>query len=85
MRCDLIRRAATTALAAAVALAATSGAAAKPDEKVTICHHTASETNPVVLITISRNALDKHLQNHGHTGPDQEFIDGERGGPIGEF
>jgi hypothetical protein len=38
-------------------------------EKVTICHHTHSATNPVVTITVSRNALPAH-QAHGDTiGP----------------
>ncbi len=33
--------------------------------KVTICHNTSSATNPFNLITISINALDTHLNNHG--------------------
>jgi hypothetical protein len=38
-------------------------------EKVTICHHTHSATNPFVTITVSRNALPAH-QAHGDTiGP----------------
>jgi hypothetical protein len=35
-----------------------------PDGKVTICHRTGSETNPIVVITISKNALPAHLR-HG--------------------
>jgi hypothetical protein len=38
-------------------------------EKVTICHHTHSATNPFVTITVSRNALPAH-EAHGDTiGP----------------
>ena len=43
--------------------------AAKQDKEF-VCHHTSSETNPVVIIHISGNAVDKHLANHGGTGDD---------------
>jgi hypothetical protein len=33
--------------------------------KVTICHLTSSKTNPFNVITISTNALNTHLNNHG--------------------
>jgi hypothetical protein len=33
--------------------------------KVTICHHTGSETNPIVKITVSANAAEAHVENHG--------------------
>ena len=47
-------------------------ASAQPLPKVTICHYTASETNPVVEITISGNARGKHEENHhGVTSPHQ--------------
>ncbi len=35
------------------------------DHKITICHHTSSETNPIVVITIDRHALPHHVANHG--------------------
>jgi len=38
--------------------------------KVTICHHTHSQTNPFVTITVSQNAVPAHVRNHGDTlGP----------------
>jgi hypothetical protein len=37
--------------------------------KITICHHTHSQSNPLVTITISQSALNAHL-GHGDTiGP----------------
>lgn len=41
-------------------------AAEYPSSKVTICHHTHSQTNPFVTITVSQNALPAHL-GHGDT------------------
>ena len=53
------------AISAPLALAGSSSGGNGPAPKVTICHMTGSETNPVVIITISRNALPAHLKNHG--------------------
>jgi ABC-type sugar transport system substrate-binding protein len=39
------------------------------DKKVTICHHTGSQTNPFVTITVSRNALPAHLAHGDTLGP----------------
>jgi hypothetical protein len=61
--------------------AAPSGA--EPAEKVRVCHGTASETNPYVLIEVSANALRGHIdeadgQAHGHRNhPDFLPGDGE--------
>jgi hypothetical protein len=53
-----------------VGLTHTSPVAAQyPPAKVTICHHTHSQTNPFVTITVSTHALPAHL-GHGDTvGP----------------
>src|SRR5207244_4837644 len=46
-----------------------SGAQYQYGQKVTICHHTHSKTNPTVTITIAKAALPAH-QAHGDTvGP----------------
>jgi hypothetical protein len=37
--------------------------------KVTICHHTGSQSHPFVTITISRNALKAHLAHGDTIGP----------------
>ena len=63
---------ACAALAVGFVAAATGG---QQDEfppaghKVTICHGTASDTNPYVLITVDEHALGGHF---GHDGPGGE-------------
>jgi ABC-type sugar transport system substrate-binding protein len=39
------------------------------DKKVTICHHTGSETNPTVTIVVSSNAVPAHLRHGDTLGP----------------
>ncbi len=46
-------------------LAALGTRSAVAQDKVTICHFTGSATNPYEVITISANALDQHVANHG--------------------
>ena len=76
----MLRRLLVLSLTGALAFSAIAGAGAAPADKVTICHHTSSESNPFVVITISGNAEQKHLDNHGGTGPDEPFVDGVCGG-----
>jgi hypothetical protein len=58
-------------LAASGLSAGTPSAAAQYQypEKVVICHHTHSATNPFVTITVSRNALPAHLKHGDTIGP----------------
>lgn len=43
----------------------------RPPGKTTICHHTSSETNPYVRITVSNQSLAAHSDHHStHTGHD---------------
>jgi hypothetical protein len=37
--------------------------------KVTICHHTGSNTNPFVTITVNENAVPAHLRHGDTIGP----------------
>lgn len=74
---------AAAGFAAAMSLAGISGAlAAKPADpgnqgKTTICHATASEKNPYVVITISNSAVaSPHLADPGHN---------KNGGQDGEW
>ena len=46
-----------------------SAAAGQYPEKVTICHRTGSQKNPVVTIRVSRNALPAHLRHGDTIGP----------------
>jgi hypothetical protein len=49
----------------------------KTKDKVTVCHHTGSATNPVVEITISPNAVDQHINQHGDSVKGDCCIDSE--------
>lgn len=52
------------ALALAFSFPVSNGVLAGEGDKVTICHNTGSATNPWVVITVDRNALNGH-KNHG--------------------
>jgi hypothetical protein len=43
-----------------------------PTAKVTICHHTHSQKNPFVTITVSQNAVPAHLRHGDTIGPCSE-------------
>jgi hypothetical protein len=38
-------------------------------KKITICHHTGSNKNPTVTITVSENAVPAHLAHGDTLGP----------------
>ena len=62
------RSARSTALLAALVLTAIGGAtnaSATQDHKVRLCHGTASDTNPYVLITVDEHALKGHFDETG--------------------
>jgi hypothetical protein len=50
------------------------GAQASPSDKVVLCHGTASETNPYVVITVDEHSLKGHFNStssdHGPRNPD---------------
>ncbi len=52
-------------------------ASAGPPAKVEVCHLTSSETNTYVLITISENAFQTHI-DHGDASP-HEYVPGMPG------
>lgn len=52
-------------MAPALAGGAARSDAQGPAERVTICHKTSSQRNPVVVITVSGSALQTHLDQHG--------------------
>lgn len=49
-------------------------AAQYPPSKVTICHHTHSQKNPFVTITVSERALPAHLRHGDTIGPCQASV-----------
>jgi hypothetical protein len=55
--------------------------------KVLLCHGTASDNNPSVLISVGTNAAATHLDGHGRSNhPDFLLPDGSTdctGGPTG--
>jgi len=56
---------ATLAVAACAICGIGATAAEAGKRKVLICHGTVSETNPYVLVSVSVNAADTHLDGHG--------------------
>lgn len=64
MKLRILCAGALAALAVAAPLAAAAPEGAKAGKSV-VCHATHSAKNPVVLITISDNAVAAHKANHG--------------------
>ncbi|HLF72234.1 MAG TPA: hypothetical protein VI759_08805 [Dehalococcoidia bacterium] len=82
-----LRLLATAALATAFLIGSISLAApASADaEKVWICHHTESDTNPYVLIHVSVSSVEHGKGHTDHNGHDLDIIgvDPESGCPSG--
>ncbi len=54
------------------------GQIAQAGDKVTICHHTNSEKNPIVVISVNAHAFDAHM---GHGDSLYDSVNGcEEGG-----
>lgn len=56
-------------IATMVGLLATAGIASAKTDKVMLCHHTGSATNPVVMISVAGSAVAQHIANHGDIIP----------------
>jgi hypothetical protein len=68
-----------TGIAATNALTKTPRAeAAQKEHKVAICHGTASEKNPYVLIIVDESAKDTHLAGHGKNSAPDYALNGGR-------
>ena len=65
--------------AATAAFGIATVSAATPGPRITICHATASQTNPYVRMTVAQDAADGNLGNDHGQG--DHFA--EHGGPIG--
>ncbi len=70
---------------AAATLAALATGKVGAQDKVTICHFTGSATNPYTVITISTNALDQHVAEHGDFVFTDCCLDAECDGPDGSM
>lgn len=65
-------------LSAATLMAVPAPVSATGNEKVTICHRTNSETNPYVMITVSKKAVDGEGKNdHTHHVADEQHPRGD--------
>jgi hypothetical protein len=81
-----ITRATLAGAACAICIIGTTAAAqAANADEVLICHGTASDTNPYVLISVSENAADTHLIGHGENNHPDFLLPGSwsdcSGGP----
>lgn len=84
----VLRRAAVLVACGLLAIGVVATAQGARDEKVRICHGTASATNPYVLITVDEHALAGHFDGtapgHGpNNHPDVLLADGETECPGG--
>jgi len=67
-----------------VALFVLAGTAYAKASKVDVCHVTVSESNPAVLVSVSENSLESHVNHRDYLSENGSCDLGGPGDPPGE-